>query len=410
MTKTQLRVLPVLKGDAFLLSCARGKYLMDGGADISGVIPQMLAARSVRSLRAAICTSSAGHRFNGILGLLEQKHPVTELWLPSSVGRLCSAAFHHTPHSRSRISGPQDDSPAAPPCQGSTLFHGGPTLALWAARSTACPGSDPVLRLPSEPGDPTEALSHFLSLFHRDALWDTVHKIFPLKTEPPDTPPEDTLAHMLCKTVLDRALHLEGGKGPSPRRLASTLARVGLLCLFMNTYTAVRFFERTNRLANQLVARHPFRCLNCMEMDPEIVFQVGANSPHRHIADTVAQQYDPLVFQYGERQCSVLFCSDSSFRFMGISRYTLDRPTVITAPHHGSCSHDRVYSVLFSSDPTRDVWVRGTLPGRGKVSEYFSRMDTPLSLESRKAQLHEIVVEFDPLTGSWQQLSSCGRP
>ena len=81
---TQFRVLPVRRGDAYLLQSRRGSYLVDGGAQGS-LLPEMLTDRLVRKLRVAVCSSTCSERLGGILEIMEAEFPVVEYWFPEKV-------------------------------------------------------------------------------------------------------------------------------------------------------------------------------------------------------------------------------------------------------------------------------------------------------------------------------------
>lgn len=178
MTTTRFRALPVLSGDAFLLGCSRGKYLIDGGDAPNGLLPRLLDARGAKALRAVICTSTAGHHFGAVPDLLEHGRPVRELWLPASLGRLCRAG----------LPGPGEagkGTNAKPLADLRDLAPAGPRLALWAARVFLCPDQDPARPLADEPSDPAEALAHVLALL--PGSWNSGPGSMPAGTGPDRT-------------------------------------------------------------------------------------------------------------------------------------------------------------------------------------------------------------------------------
>lgn len=151
---TQLRILPVRRGDACLLHSRRGSYLIDGGGGENN-LPEMLSDRKIKSLRAAICTSSNEERIGGILELMASEKTVSEYWLPADLERLIQSAirledksFEAPPHfTNTKNTRPGYKSgPTSTPTQNNRL-HGAAQLARLAlgmlmGRGNVAPGTE----------------------------------------------------------------------------------------------------------------------------------------------------------------------------------------------------------------------------------------------------------------------------
>lgn len=404
---TQFRGLPVKRGDAFLLQSRRGTYLLDGG-EPSGELPQMLRDRRVGRLRAAVCTFPSPERLGGILDLLADGYPMRECWLPARLGVLSTmagvfngdwegwaslfrvplpAGFH-----------PPEPAEPAPEARAAVL------LGLAAA---GCPGG-PVPARPAASG--AEA--------YAEALLDG-----------------------LAPRIESRA----GGRGPDRRRLARRLLRAGgftdlaLVCgsllldlaapkamndprarvvrnltlagmaaALVGSGVRVRHFRRTGEEGHHLIPRHPLACLNGEEAVPERHTAAGIRPKHLYREGAgLTSGGRGLVFQYGDAECTALFCGESPLLFAGEGGIALGKPSVITAPGHGNASLEAAYGRIRSNDPDRDVWVRSHYSHARKVAEGFLRQPNRLCMSDPDLRAtQEVVLQFDQ--GRWQRLAGGG--
>ncbi len=80
----------------------------------------------------------------------------------------------------------------------------------------------------------------------------------------------------------------------------------------------LRFFHRTDRLEEELVPRHPLRCLNGVETEP-LKGMKGkvVSSDLLRDAGRFSGVREGLVFQYGDADCGALLCGDGKMRFLG---------------------------------------------------------------------------------------------
>lgn len=180
----------------------------------------------------------------------------------------------------------------------------------------------------------------------------------------------------------------------------------GLAVLLARSDVRIRFFRPIGLLEPVLVPRHPFRCLNGIEMDPlkGITPKVTPRQLVR-MAQTATGPGGSLVFQYGERACGALFCGESRFSFLEQGESVrLDRPMVIAAPGQGGVSLDRVYDRIVSSEPDRDVWVRGFRPAGRKCAPSFKAAPVARCLnDCRNQTIQEILLHSDG--SGWSVLS-----
>lgn len=420
---TQFRVLPVRRGDAYLLSSKRGSYLIDGGT-YGNQLPEMLKDRRTGKLRAAICTSTKPERIGGILELMESGYRVSEYWFPDTIRTLTEMArrfngdwegcleltnpISPAPSSRharwtETVSATPESTPSQRP-EGATL--------LIALAMTATLGSSPYAGmsradlLGQDTSNPAYGTEHFftttLSLLAKHRHKDN-----------------EPFARQLCGV----ALHLFSGTGPhSLVLLCARLIQIEIQrpdttlnketaaivqelttaamvsALLSTTDSTVRFFRQVNRLTDKLVPRHPLKCLNGVEV------KTVAELPPTALPDEIFRQADTdvrtkegLTFQYGDALCSVLLCGDTRFSFLGRhNTITLDRPTAIAAPRQGYCSADPAYGRIVSTDPSRDIWVRSHYSYARKVSPHYKDMPDKICLnDCVNLTVQEILLRFD---------------
>lgn len=84
MKDTKYTAIPVEEGDAFLLETPYGDFLVDGGIEENGCLPNKLKGLGIHGLTAAACTHTDKDHINGIHDLMRHRFPVIEYWLPSS--------------------------------------------------------------------------------------------------------------------------------------------------------------------------------------------------------------------------------------------------------------------------------------------------------------------------------------
>ena len=151
---TQFRVLPVRRGDAYLLRSRRGSYLMDGGEQGS-LLPEMLIDRHAKKLRAAVCSSTCPERLGGIIEIMEAGLPVAEYWFPEKIEIVPEMARRFngdwngwlkrlglpTHNNSNGLEGWQDNVKPAPPDNSLRRLEGAAILTGLAV--TACLGRSP---------------------------------------------------------------------------------------------------------------------------------------------------------------------------------------------------------------------------------------------------------------------------
>ena len=408
MSKTEFRVLPVRDGDAYLLKSPRGSYLVDGGG-FGRVLPDLLRERGARKLRAAICTRVTPSAMGGLLEAMHQRLAVGEYWLPEGLSVLPELALRFN----GDLSGWLDQTGAerAEPAPPRTVW---PLFAL--ERSRKMLGAAGLLALamaagrgtwsgvlPDNPG-PGRFFLHLVSLLMNDA------------PKSPDEPPliaemtgpllagmaERDLCLLCGRMLLDRF----AGGGDDPRAVSGVVRVLALAAMTAaladRAGFKLRHFRPVDRLACQLVPRHPILCLNGVEANP--LQGLGHTVRPETILHEAAELAAPgrgLVFQYGDAGCGALFLSDSRLRFLPPGEsLLLDRPTVITAPGRGSCRQAPTYARIASKKPGGDVWVRSHLPRNRKVAEEFCRMPNARCLHNcRTDTVREILLLFRE--GAW---------
>lgn len=402
----QFRALPVERGDAFLLATGRGAYLVDGGSGSERQLAGMLRSRGVKKLRAAIITHFDPDHVDGVLSLIGQGFSITECWLPQSLAEVCRTAVGLPCDMR----GWHEAEDAAPtelpaPKQGEGADETAVReLFLAGGRKLAGLALDCALRI-SGKGEPEDF----------EALWQGIRGSMERHSAPDAY---FSVARKLIsgsrESVFDMARDIRGGNGYRLCAVAAaTEARLqptgplGELCqslslaaqsalLLWDSPSRLRFFSLESERVDYLIPHSHMMCLNGVQVTPRSV--PGQSRPEDLIslARGLAEDRFSRVFRYGDRDCSVLFCSDSSLPFLSTkSRMELDRPTLVTAPRHGGTSCDRVYPLIESRSPEEDVWVRSHNPGQYKTSEWFKGMNRFYCLNCGGSLLQEIAAEHD---------------
>ncbi|MDC0336447.1 hypothetical protein OAN24_06110, partial [Pseudodesulfovibrio sp.] len=422
---TQFRVLPVRRGDAFLLVSPRGDYLVDGG-ELGNGVPKMLDDRKARKLRAVICTSACSERLGGVLELMEAGHTVSEYWLPQGLELLIEMGrrFNGDWEGWLHLLGNGSDTPSSDTDKGWARFvqmlpqnetqrrlEG--AAVLIGLGMVACLGWSPYSKLSrkalwgEDHRDSLYGLSRFFNwtlelLTERAASrwrenktamsriinrlgWRLFH----------GGGPED-LALLCGRLLLAESELLPGGDERGTRAVVQGLAMASMTAALLTKNSAkLRFFRHTGQLEEHLVPRHPVRCINGVEVNPLIgLAPTAAPQTILHEARALSGHREGLVFQYGDSDCSVLFCSDTRMTFLNkIQRLELDRPTVITAPRQGSYIADRAYNHIESSVPKKNIWVRTHNPGMRKVSSFFTDQEHKACLHNcQDLTLQEILL------------------
>jgi len=427
----QVRVLPARRGGAYLLRCRRGGYLVDGGAQ-DNLLPEMLADRKVKNLRAVICSSSNPERVGGILELLEAGYPVTEYWLPSRLEVLPELARRFNgdwdgwldllgwPHSW-RDSGRnawnrcdkidlEDDS--------RRRLEGAAVLTALAL--TACLGWAPYKKIERSDfyaGCKEDDLSGLTQFFCGVLELLTGRAIVRRKGETGRT--DFCLRRMGLRffkggsledliLACGRLLCVEAGLLPnggqkSSRTIVQGLAMAAMTSAMMaKSSSRFRFFRRTGNLEDHFVPKHPIKCLNGKEDSP--LSRLNSVSTPEMIfreARRLSGLTEGLVFQYGDAQCGVLFCGDTKMAFLNKGQVLkLDRPTVIVAPRQGNCFSESAYGRIVSMDPHTDIWVRSHVSYARKVSESFKEKPNKICLANcAHRTVQEILLSFND--GHW---------
>lgn len=441
---TQFRVLPIRTGDAYLVCGSRGGYLVDGGGPESG-LPSMLADRRVRKLRAAACSLACPERLGGVLELMEAGYAVAEYWLPEGLESLPGAAcrFNGDWAGWQRLAlggGALPDLPdfltdaasglaSLPPpgTQPEPAMRRMRGAAMLIALALACldglPGGAAMSSALSaeaggmaawkSPSGVEDCLCRFLG---RALGMLTARRAG--RAGGADGPAARSLCMAGCRLLLEPVatgsglalvcgrLLLDEASGRSPQAaIVRGLALAAMAAALLSDQRArLRFFAFCPQLRSGLVARHPVKCLNGVEVRPL------AGLPERvgpaMLLQRVGRLTDPdkgLVFVYGDAGCGALFCGDTRLMFLEQGEAVrLDRPTVVAAPRRGSVTADRAYGAIVSEDSARDVWVRGFLPASRKVAPGFKAQCAKVCLNNCRTQaVQEILLEY--AGGRWNR-------
>ena len=418
---TELRVLPVRKGNAYLLRSARGSYLFDGGPP-GCAVAELLAERRVRRLRAAVCSSVTPGRLGGILELLRADHPVREFWLPEGLEVLPELARRFNGDLSGWLAAASDEGAVSgDPAVGWTKPEPGPdrrmqgAAALLALALAASQESWRDVLPPCGESDPPSIFIYILQRLARRAAarWGRESEpawtmLWTLGCRLLEGGGPTDLACLCGRLMLD-----ELNRGvPGVRRSLRPAIRVMVLAAMTAALAdrddaELRFFRPVERLADHLVARHPIKCLNGVESFPlqGLAPEAGPEAI-LGVASKMAAADGGLVFQYGEARCGALFCGDTRMGFLDRGHaLRLDRPTAITAPGRGGCRTEQAYSHIQSDDPSADVWVRGFLPPSRKPSQAYQRLTNTLCLNDCRTQaFQEVLLRFE--RGAWRRLLS----
>ena len=410
MSDTEFRVLPVRSGDAYLLKSPRGSYLVDGGG-FGWTLPELLRERGARKIRSAICTRATPSAMGGLLESMRQGLGVGEYWLPEGLAILPELALRFNGDLAGWLEhlGVERTEPAPP----RTVW---PLFALERSRNML--GAAGLLALAVAAGRGTwngvlpEDSSPVPGRFFLHLTTRLMADAQQASAEPPllmdMTGPllagmsEEDLCLLCGRLLLERF-----GHGPDEPRAPSGTVRVLALAAMTAALCdrggfKLRYFRPVDRLANNLVPRHPIMCLNGVEATP--LPGLGHTVRPETILHQAAELAVPgrgLVFRYGDAGCGALFLSNSRLGFLSAGEVLrLDRPTVVTAPSRGSCRQSQAYERIVSDKPGSDVWVRAHLPRSRKVAEEFCRIPNARCLHNcRTDTVREILLRFQE--GAW---------
>lgn len=414
---TELRVLPVRKGEAYLLKSTRGAYLVDSGG-IGCAMPELLNDRQVRKLRAAICTSVSSGRLGGILDLLRENHPVGEYWLPEGLEILPELARRFNGDMARWLALAAGDGVDPAPVSGTwPTFAAGTgrrlqgAAALLALVMAASQDSWRGVLPMGENHDPAFIFLYIIELLSQRAAerWNggdpkagAALRALGIRLLEGGTPAD--LADLCGRLML---VELDRKKEKFRRGLRGMVLSAMISARADSDEARFRFFRPVDRMTAHLVSRHPIKCLNGVESTP--LPGLPREVRPEMILDLTSELTKPgssLTFQYGEADCGVLFCGDTRMHFLDKGEMLcLDRPTVITAPDRGSCRSERAYRHVTSNDPSANAWVRGFLPHSCKVSPaYHMKRNTFCLNNTRTLVLQEILLCFKD--GRWQRESA----
>lgn len=413
---TQFRALPVRRGDAFLLQSARGDYLVDGGAPGCD-LPALLDERKVKKLRAVISTGTSPERLGGVVDLLSAGRKPSEVWLPDSLRSLADAAF--------RFDGDYEGwirLVAKGRGQGAARLFDEPLndfsetgRAMAAAVNLLCLGfsfcTGEVPPQKKAAGNESGLLFELATQLAQRAaqrsggcrpfavghpVWELLH-----------VANATDLVTLCARMIEQEAMAIPARQRRYRKPLLDSLlltAQVTLLCA--ESGARVRYFRYTGRREGGLVPRHPMRCLNGVEIGAHErrTGPVASVEVMRRVRD-VASLASSLVFQYGDRECGVLFCSDSRLHFLGQDGVLrLDRPSVITAPRQGNRSAARAYRHIEAGGHDCHVWVRTHYSNARKIASEFRQRPLGLCLfNCADLTMQEVLLSF--FDRQWQCLS-----
>ena len=318
---TQFRVLPVRRGDAYLLQSRRGSYLVDGGAQGS-LLPEMLTDRLVRKLRVAVCSSTCSERLGGILEIMEAEFPVVEYWFPEKVELVPEMAHRFNGDwdgwlKLLGLSGYEIDNDRAGWISPVKILDGDGShrrlegaAVLIGLAVTACFGMSPYKGMSRSAflyggEDATPAgLIHFFEktlvlLSDRAAarskdetgainriLRRTGWRLFSSGSL------EDII--LLCGRLLNvESQRMKGNGGRGMRIVVHGLTMAAMMAAMLTkTESHIRFFSWTGKLEKHFVPRHPLICLNGVEAPslPEVAPVTTPGMIFQEIRRTTSQR------------------------------------------------------------------------------------------------------------------------
>ncbi len=321
---TTFRALPVPEGDAFLLRCASGNYLVDGGRRRRGKerLPSLLRAHGVSSLDAAIVTHPDRDHVEGIEDLLRDEFWVREYWVPvewldtAYTAALFKGGWQEwLEHARDLLRHRDLNVMEEAPRRGehdspSSLARGGERLLEFGSALTAYCTYD----------------RRFTMMRSRDGAHDRFEAWLP-----------DGL------------------------QIARAMKSIGAASIALSS-RRVRFFEYCNARVDHDVANRPFVCVNGVEAIAPLDLPRFPRDQVALMLRSVSlsrSNRESRVFLY-ERDSAVLFCADSNLSFLGKrQQIELAEPAIVTVPHHGAFANASAYERIAGRDIT---WVRSDRP------------------------------------------------
>lgn len=391
---TTFRALPVAQGDAFLLTTSHAQaYLVDGGRRRAGVpsIPSQLRASGITDLNAAIVTHTDRDHVEGIEDLLLDRFPVSEYWVPANwldtvhTARLFQGnwsawidtvreilsrrepwTFDADSPRRRRVENdaPRDDDRTL----NADLVLGGIAMSALALATTKLEESttsealnyrrNQLLMRAAEILRRGEQVKDDLRL-HFERFEFSIEEETPWRPEwYPYLPAAFTLSRVATAAV-------EGIYSDSAEltRTLATIGRTSAALAEQRLYRRrrrpwIRFFDYSGAVVDHVVAGHPLICVNGVEVtEPIAMPSVTAYEMVALVARTASLSRvnrESRVFRFDDGASEVLFCGDSGLAFVN-QPITLERPAVVTAPHHGAIANARAYSLVTGR---RLTWVR----------------------------------------------------
>lgn len=401
---TEIRVLPVGKGDACFVRGRRGSYLFDGG-DVGCGITDMLNERGIRKIRAAICTGPTRARLGGLWELLLNDFQVGEIWLPASIAELLDNARYFDGNWSQWAKLPTSGSLQSPTegLHRSMAHRRSRHEAVAVLMRLACIslyGLDEDL-----PGLPSATESDNSTQRRSDveAFYIALNKVLTRKRAKSGwlpLPPE----HMVDDPVFSCAQLLLMESAAAEHKVVLLANVIMTAVVLERKKPVVRFVKNTRRQTDHLIPYHPIICLNGHTDQPSMEpAPCTAQHIERHLR-TMGNQSSGLVYQYGEGRCSILVCGMNNFTFVPVNNtITLDRPTVILAPQQGATKCNRVYGLIRPSKGN-DIWIRTHASSVRKISPYYQQKQDKLCLVNCRYQTQqEILLRFEG--HAWRKLS-----
>jgi len=392
-------------------------------------LPEILEDRKVRKLRAAICTNLCRERLGGILEIMEHGYNVTEYWLPEGVELLLEKARRFngdwenwlhlamgskgTPPSESTTEVwtdllnilPRDsarrhmEGTAVLIALGMTVILGRPLYAH-LSRDVFCQRDDdsPDVGLTTFFTSTLELLAdRAATRWHdQEAPISRIIKRMGWRLFHGGTP--EDLAMLCGRLLLAEADLLPGGEERGVRSTISALALTAMTgALMTKTPAKLKFMANAGQQTDTLIPQHPIKCINGHISDN--LSRLPAFSTPQTIlqqARRLSGHKEELVYQYGDKNCSVLFCSDTRMPFFSKGEALhLDRPTIITAPRQGGLPSERAYAHIRSADTSKDIWVRAHFSNTRHISSCFKAQANKICLNNcQDIALQEILLRY----------------
>ncbi len=452
------KALGVSEGDCFLLQDGNKAYLVDGGKDRNGWLPGELKRIGVSDLTAAACTHTDADHMNGIIDLMQNRFPVSEYWLPDSWPKAASAAIAFLaakgaagewvsqvrksplwPPEESKIKDmeaslaavewpSQEETPEAPPglydaAAKNTLYLGSLSLSSLAIDGLRQAGMSeklwkkpwirlfPKLRkmvkdsLKRRPPWAKKNLPEGL-----DAALGRVLDCLPVSLGPDWSGegrgrPEGN-ALLLADQVGSLLIHDE-----AVLSFCAELVRLARATAAASAVAAkLRFFDYQKKVVEYAIKPHPFTCVNGKEVTAPVAVPPDVSFQALMVLMGLSTiNIQSRVFRFNGDECKVLYCADSNFSFVGrkshvAGGYSLSKPAIVTAPHHGSSNNDNVYQIVNIKKPGQSAWIRSDRPSSGRPGAGYKGLPKKSKYCTTCAGSPPKTVEFkfDRISGEWQ--------